>query len=81
MGAEALLDAAGLIRILNEHRVNYMVIGGLAAARHGVIRATRDLDVVYEGPHGPRRARRHPWLGDRELSEAQGVGTLGATGD
>jgi hypothetical protein len=48
MGAEALLDAAGLVHALNAHRVDYIVIGGLAAARHGVIRAIRDLDVVYE---------------------------------
>ena len=43
-----LFDPAGIIRAFNERKVEYMVIGGLAAARHGVIRATRDIDIVYD---------------------------------
>jgi hypothetical protein len=40
-------DFAGLIRVLHENRVDFILIGGLAAAAHGAIRATTDVDVVY----------------------------------
>jgi hypothetical protein len=35
-----------LARVLNEHRVDYVVVGGIAAIRHGSRRATFDLDIV-----------------------------------
>jgi predicted nucleotidyltransferase len=41
-------DFGGLLAALNDAGVRYVVIGGLAAAAHGSIRATRDVDVVYE---------------------------------
>ena len=31
---------------LHEHRVKYVVIGGIAAVLHGVPRATFDLDLL-----------------------------------
>jgi predicted nucleotidyltransferase len=42
-----MTDFAGLLRVLNENRVEFILIGGVAAAVHGAIRTTRDLDVVY----------------------------------
>jgi uncharacterized nucleotidyltransferase DUF6036 len=37
-----------LARVLNRHRVEYVVIGGIAAIRHGSRRTTLDLDIVPE---------------------------------
>ena len=37
-----------LAGVLNRHGVDYVVVGGIAAIRHGSRRATRDLDVVPE---------------------------------
>ncbi len=42
-----MTDFAGLIRALSENKVDFILIGGLAAAAHGAIRATKDVDVVY----------------------------------
>ncbi len=39
-------DFAEFIRILNQHRVRYLVIGGYAVAFHGHPRATDDIDVL-----------------------------------
>jgi hypothetical protein len=41
-----LADLAGLVRVLGEYRVDFVVIGGVAVAAHGYARATEDLDVV-----------------------------------
>lgn len=40
-------DPLAIIRILNEHGVRYVVIGGIAAGVQGVIWATTDLDIAY----------------------------------
>ena len=32
--------------MLGEHRVDYVVVGGVAVQAHGYIRATQDLDIV-----------------------------------
>lgn len=40
-------DFRGLIDALARGRVEFIVIGGVAAALHGSARATLDLDVVY----------------------------------
>jgi len=34
-----------LLRLLNDHEVRYMVVGGYAVAYHGYPRATGDLDL------------------------------------
>jgi predicted nucleotidyltransferase len=34
---------------LNDAGVRYVVIGGIALIRHGVVRATRDVDVIIAG--------------------------------
>ena len=39
-------DFADFIRILNQHRARFLVIGGYAMAHHGLVRATNDVDVL-----------------------------------
>jgi predicted nucleotidyltransferase len=39
-------DFGRLLADLNDAAVRYVVIGGIAVVRHGVVRATRDVDVV-----------------------------------
>ncbi len=36
----------GLLGDLNRAGVRYVVVGGIAVIRHGVVRATKDLDVI-----------------------------------
>ncbi len=38
-------DFSEFLRLLNEHRVDYLLVGGFAVAIHGYPRATADLDV------------------------------------
>ena len=40
-------DFAGLLRRLLEGRVEFILVGGVAASVHGSARATFDVDVVY----------------------------------
>jgi hypothetical protein len=40
-------DFAGLLRTLASAGVEFVVVGGVAGAAHGLARATYDLDVVY----------------------------------
>lgn len=35
-----------LCRLLNEHRVRYLIAGGVAANLHGSVRATKDIDIL-----------------------------------
>ncbi len=41
-----LPDLAGLVGVLADYRVRYVVIGGVAVAAHGYVRATEDVDLV-----------------------------------
>jgi hypothetical protein len=45
-GPRAPADFFDLLRVLSEHRVEFVVIGGLAVALHGYVRATKDIDIV-----------------------------------
>lgn len=38
----------GLLRVLVESRVAFILVGGVAATIHGASRLTEDLDVVYQ---------------------------------
>lgn len=38
---------ADLLRALSKHGVEYVLMGGVAAAAHGSARATQELDIVY----------------------------------
>jgi hypothetical protein len=40
-------DLLGLIRVLSQAGVQYIIVGGVAANVHGALRTTLDLDVVY----------------------------------
>ncbi|MBK9974587.1 MAG: hypothetical protein IPP14_07415 [Planctomycetes bacterium] len=42
-----MTDYAGLLKALTEGGVEFILIGGMAAAFHGSIRSTADVDVVY----------------------------------
>ena len=39
-------DFAAALRDLNECGVRYVVVGGLAVIRHGVVRGTKDVDIA-----------------------------------
>jgi hypothetical protein len=41
-----VLQAEALLRALAEHEVEFVIIGGFALAAHGVVRATKDIDIV-----------------------------------
>lgn len=38
-------DFVEFLRLLNDHDVEYLLVGGLAVAIHGYPRATKDMDV------------------------------------
>ena len=42
-----MVDPALIIRALNRARVDYLVIGGVAATLHGCPEQTYDLDILY----------------------------------
>ncbi len=42
------LDEAGIFKILNDHDVQFVIVGGAAAILWGAERATRDVDCVAE---------------------------------
>ena len=43
-----ILQPLELLRVLTEHDVDFLVIGGIAVAAHGYVRATKDVDIVAE---------------------------------
>lgn len=49
------LDADAILRTLVEHDVDFVVIGGLAVAAHGYIRATKDVDLMPDPDRGNLR--------------------------
>ena len=49
-------DVKELLRLLHEHRVRYLVVGGEAVIHHGYPRLTGDVDLFYD--RAPRNARR-----------------------
>jgi len=40
------LQAEPMLHVLATHRVDFVIIGGFALSAHGVIRATKDIDIV-----------------------------------
>jgi len=42
-----MTDFRGLITLLANSRVEFIIVGGAAATAHGSARLTRDLDIVY----------------------------------
>jgi len=43
-----MTDFAGILCVLLESKVDFILVGGVAAAAHGSARATYDVDVVYD---------------------------------
>jgi len=41
-------DFSALLRLLSDHNVEFIIVGGAAATAHGSARLTLDLDVVYK---------------------------------
>jgi hypothetical protein len=39
-------DFLDLLRVLEKHKVQYLIIGGYAVGLHGEPRATKDLDIL-----------------------------------
>jgi hypothetical protein len=70
---EIPLDAAAILRALALHRVDFILIGGLAVQAHGHTRTTQDLDLVPE-PSSANLARLLSAL------EELGARQVGATG-
>lgn len=46
------LQAERLLRVLAEHEVEFVIIGGFALSAHGVIRGTKDIDIVPDSRAG-----------------------------
>jgi hypothetical protein len=46
MSAEPIFEPDRLVAALNAAQIDYVIVGGLAVGAHGVVRATRDLDLV-----------------------------------
>ncbi len=44
--ADKPLDAERILRALDEHEVEYVLIGGLAVQTHGHVRTTNDADLI-----------------------------------
>jgi len=42
-----MTDFAGILRVLLQNKVEFILVGGVAAVAHGSARATFDVDVVY----------------------------------
>jgi hypothetical protein len=63
-----MTDFASLIRLLAEHNIECILVGGAAATAHGSARLTQDLDIVYRRtPENIARlatclAPHHPYL-------------------
>jgi hypothetical protein len=54
-----ILRAEALLRTLAEHRVEFVIIGGFALSAHGVVRGTKDIDIVPDpAPDNLRRLAR-----------------------
>jgi hypothetical protein len=46
MVRQVSLDAGRILHALAEHRVDYLVIGGLTVQAHGHVRTTQDVDLL-----------------------------------
>ena len=45
---EVQKDFKELLELFNEHKVNYLIVGGYALAHHGVPRYTGDMDIFVK---------------------------------
>lgn len=50
-------DLDRIVAALNKHRVDFLIVGGYAVMFHGLVRATKDLDILIRPtPENARRA-------------------------
>ena len=77
MGADDRFEPERIVDALNSGGVRYVIVGGLAVGAHGVIRATRDLDLVpdVEPANMDRLARVLSDLGGRHPISEELTGT------
>lgn len=45
-GPDTPPDFWGLLRVLCDHQVDFVIIGGFAVSLHGYVRTTKDVDIV-----------------------------------
>lgn len=79
-GASALPDSLreavkALDRWLDEQEIGHAVVGGLALAAHGVVRATRDLDLLVEASGADALHAHLTALGFETISRGEDVAT------
>lgn len=55
MELELAPDFKELLKLFNQHKVKYLLIGGYAVSIHGFVRATNDLDLAVSNE--PQNAR------------------------
>jgi hypothetical protein len=67
VSAEETFDLGVLIGTLDDHRVEYMVVGGVAARAYGATRPTHDLDVLV---------RTTTWNYERLIGALQELGAV-----
>ena len=65
------LQAERLLRVLGEHEVEFVIIGGFALSAHGVIRGTKDIDIVKVAAGRPQD--------ELDIANLQRVRALGDT--
>lgn len=49
MGDHPPLDIDRVVEVVDRHRVQYLLVGGVAARFHGSARLTEDVDVLPDG--------------------------------
>ena len=52
-------DFEEFLRLLEKHKVDYMIVGGYAVAFHGFPRFTKDMDVFFDASPGNIDKLRH----------------------
>lgn len=71
-----------ILHDLNEAGIRYVLIGGIALIRHGVVRATRDIDAVFDpDPENVDRIRALIVRWEATRPDGSPVPTEGISGD
>jgi len=72
-----VFDGERILRVLEAHSVDFVVVGGIAVQAHGYLRWTKDLDIVV-GPKTVNLSRLSEALAELG-AELRGTGTLKLT--
>jgi hypothetical protein len=69
-------DFIQFIEVLNDEKVEYLIIGGIAVGFHGHVRATKDLDVFVRATrdraHDRQKGSDQEQEGQRSTSRSSG---------